>query len=76
MNATVLTRLEFDLAYLALLAQNGIKPLSRWEGIVPHGIEEVMDEMGLEPAYVRRRLHNGKSTTEFVFSKSEALLEI
>lgn len=76
MNATVLIRLEFDLAYLALLAQNGIKPLSRWEGIVPHGIEEVMDEMGLEQAYVRRRLQNGKSTTEFIFSKSEALLDL
>lgn len=76
MNATVLTRLEFDLAYLALLTQNGIKPLSRWEGVVPHGIEEVMDKMGLEPAYVRRRLQNGKSTTEFIFSKSEAQLEL
>lgn len=76
MDTTRLTLLEFDLAYLALLTQNGLKPLSRWEGVVPHGIEDVMDEMGLEVAYVRRRLQNGQSTTEFIFSKSEAHLDL
>jgi hypothetical protein len=76
MHANSLTLLEFDLAYLALLTQNGTKSLSRWEGVVPHGIEEVMDEMGMELAHVRRRLQNGKSTTEFIFSKSEAHLDL
>ena len=76
MNAEKLTRLEFDLAYLALLTQSGTKPLSRWEKPVPHGVEEVMDDMGLEVAYVRRSLRNRESTTEFIFGKSEAHLDL
>jgi hypothetical protein len=56
MDTTRLTLLEFELAYLALLTQNGTKPLSRWEGVVPHGIEEVIEEMGLAPAEVARKV--------------------
>jgi hypothetical protein len=68
--------IDFDLAYLILLTENGMKPLSRWEGIVPGGIEEVMAHVGLQFAYVRRRLQNGGSSTEFIFSKSDAHLDL
>lgn len=68
--------IDFDLTYLILLTENGAKPLSRWEGILPGGIEKVMGDLGLQYAYVQRRLHNGSSTTEFIFSKSDSLLDL
>lgn len=76
MVTTRLNSVQFDLAYLALLTENGTMPLSRWEGLVPGGIEDVMKDIGLEFAYVCRRLRNGKSTTELIFSKSEAGLSV
>jgi len=76
MNPETLKYFEFDLAYLALLTQNGLKPLSRWEKPVPAGLEAALDDLGFESAYVRRRLQNGGTTTEFIFSRSDAYIDL
>ncbi len=76
MSKETLSQFDFDLSYLALLTRVGLKPLSRWEKPVPVGLEDVLDELGLETAYVRRRLQNGGTTTEFIFSRSDAYLDL
>jgi uncharacterized protein (UPF0212 family) len=76
MNTKRLALLPFDLAYLVLLTENGTKPLSRWEGMAQVGIEDALKAAGLKFATVCRSLRNGKFTTELVFGKSEAYLDL
>jgi hypothetical protein len=76
MNTKLLALLPFDLAYLVLLTENGTKPLSRWEGRAHDGSEDILKEVGLHFTTVCRSLRTGKPITEFVFSKSEAYLDL
>jgi hypothetical protein len=69
MNGTPLSRLGFDLTYLAFLTKTRLKRLSRWEGdLAPDQIEGLRD-LGLEVARVTRRLRFGRKTHEVIFSR-------
>lgn len=69
-------QIEFDLAYLMMLTQQGLKPLSRWENSLPPDAEGWMGEMGLKVREVRRRAQRGGGIQEFVFSPSDQHLDL
>ena len=68
MDRRELQRLGFDLSYLALLTESGLKRLSRWEGRLSPDQEEVLKRFGLGVTRVERRLRFGRKTEEVVFS--------
>ncbi len=61
-------RLGFDLSYLALLTESGLKRLSRWEGRLSPEQEQVLRDLGLEVIRVKRKLRFGRRAEEAVFS--------
>jgi len=63
-------KLGFDLSYLALLTKEDIKPLSRWEGIINHKKIKALQNLGLRTKLIERKLLNGSTTGELIFSKS------
>ncbi len=67
--------LEFDLAYLALLTQNGLKPLSRWEGRLNPATLQALSRMGLATLRVPRLLQNGTWVEEYIFSRRGAPID-
>ena len=70
------SKLGFDLAYLALLANAGLKPLSRWEREFDRETEEGLEGLGLRTRVVRRTVQSGKPIRELVFSQSEGCLAL
>jgi hypothetical protein len=76
MHYEMLKQFEFDLSYLIMLTSEGLKPSSRWEKAVPQGLEQAIEEQSLQTAYVRRKLQNGNTTTELIFSPSETYPEL
>ena len=73
-----LTKLDFQLAYLAMLTKQQIKPLSRWEKGIPikSGQAKILKKYGLKIENVKRKLLNGKYIYETVFSKKSRYLDI
>jgi hypothetical protein len=68
--------LKFELAYLALLTQRGIKPLSRWEGAWEEATLTTLRALGLRTRVVRRLTQGGGEIAELLFSPSEQCLEL
>jgi len=69
-------QLEIELAYLAMLTQEGIKPLSRWESALPLRATQTLEKLGLSVARVPRLLRNGSWVEEVIFSaRSERIAE-
>ncbi len=68
-------RLGFDLSYLALLTKRGVKPLSRWEEGISHKKVRALQYLGLKTGVVERKLLNGSTTDELIFSKSSNYLD-
>ena len=75
MSKEILRQLDFDLAYLALLTQRGIKPLSRWEAPGDPHSEELLSALGLRHRRIDRMARNGKEVAELVFSTSRRLID-
>ncbi len=71
-----LKAVDFDLAYLALLTREGIKPLSRWEKAVDDRVLDALKAMGLCIERIRRKVRSGKTFDETIFSRSAAHLAI
>ncbi len=67
--------LDFDLAYLALLSREGLKPLCRWEKSIKKSHLDVLNSMGLKTRCIKRKLKNGDSSEEVVFSASGAWVD-
>ncbi len=65
-----------DLAYLAYLTKNGIKPLSRWEMDFGSETEHVLRDMGLRTCRVERSVRSGRTIHELVFSNSGQCMEL
>ncbi len=59
---------EMQLAYLALLTRQGVKPLSRWEKPVTAAQLSLMQTMGLHTASVVRTVQSGHEVVETLFS--------
>jgi hypothetical protein len=68
--------MEFELAYLALLTQRGLKPLSRWEGPWDAPAREMLRALGLRTRVVRRATRHGGEVSELLFSPSERCLDL
>ena len=63
-----LRKLDFELAYLSLLTQAGIKPLSRWEKSLASRRLQILKEIGLKTAIVQREVTSGLRIEEVIFS--------
>lgn len=75
-SVSALKEVDFELAYLALLSREGIKPLSRWEK--PLGDREMglLRDSGLLAEQIKRTVKTGKELTETVFSASAGYVEL
>jgi hypothetical protein len=65
-----LKAIDFELAYLALLTREGLKPLSRWEKPLDGGGLRLLEQIGLVAKQVHRTVKTGRVVTETVFSVS------
>ncbi len=68
--------IDFELAYLALLSREGLKPVSRWEKALDEPALDAFRQIGLLTRPVRRRVRTGKAFTETIFGKTPAYLEV
>jgi len=66
---------DLELAYLALLTRQGIKPLSRWEKPLDEDTLELLHQMGLQTKQVRRTVKTGKEVIETIFSVSSGYVQ-
>ncbi|MHC4538575.1 MAG: hypothetical protein ACYTEK_00025 [Planctomycetota bacterium] len=71
-----LRQIDFELAYLALLTYEGLKPLSRWEKPLDEGVLDLLQQMGLLTKQVRRGVKTGKEVVETVFSRTAAYIRL
>ncbi|MCK4330584.1 T9SS type A sorting domain-containing protein [candidate division WOR-3 bacterium] len=72
-----LSKLDFQLAYLALLTKQQVKPLSRWEKGIPINSRDsnILKRYGLKVENVERKLLNGKYTFETIFGTKSRYLD-
>ncbi len=71
-----LKEIDFELAYLALLTCQGLKPLSRWEKpLDDHGLE-LLQQVGLLTKQIRRTVKTGKEVVETIFSISPSYIHL
>ncbi len=68
--ARALKAVDFELAYLAFLTQEGVKPLSRWERPLDGEQIAALEGMGLLTARIERTVRSGKHIVEVVLSRS------
>lgn len=75
-SAKALKEIDFDLAYLALLTREGIKPLSRWEKPLDnHGLA-LLEQLGLLTKEIRRAVKTGKEIIETIFSRLPGYIQL
>jgi len=71
-----LKNIDFELAYLALLTCEGLKPLSRWEKPLDNGGLGLLRRMGLLTRQVRRTVRTGQTVIETIFSRTPAYIQL
>jgi len=71
-----LKEIDFELAYLALLTREGLKPLSRWEKPLDENGLGLLQQMGLLTKQIRRTVKTGREVIETVFSVSAGYIEV
>lgn len=67
---------DFELAYLALLTREGLKPLSRWEKPLDDQDLELLRQTGLLTRRIQRTVKTGKVVLETIFSISGGYIQI
>ena len=72
----LLLRVDFQLAFLALLTLQGLKPLSRWERPLEQAESGALEAAGLGTAHAQRTALSGKRVVETLFSPHPALLDL
>jgi hypothetical protein len=70
-----LRKLGFDIGYLALLTKREVKPLSRWENGFSRRQVKALHHLGLKTDTAERKLANGRTFTELIFSTSSHYLD-
>ena len=75
-NLRALKETDFELAYLALLTHEGLKPLSRWEKTLDDEGLELLQQMDLLTKKVRRTVKKGDEVVETIFSRSPAYISL
>ncbi|MHC4478507.1 MAG: hypothetical protein ACYTEL_22965 [Planctomycetota bacterium] len=68
--------IDFELAYLALLTAQGLKPLSRWEKPVDEPTLSLLQQIGLITRQIRRTVKTGREVIETIFSGSAGYIEL
>jgi hypothetical protein len=71
-----LKEIDFELAYLALLTCEGIKPLSRWEKPVDNNGLELLRQLGLLTKQVTRTVKTGKKVIETIFGRLPGYIQL
>jgi hypothetical protein len=71
-----LKEIDFELAYLALLSCEGLKPLSRWEKPLGDDGLELLRKTGLLAKQIRRTVKTGRDVVETIFSQSPAYIRL
>jgi len=71
-----LKEIDFELAYLAVLTREGLKPLSRWEKSLTDGDLELLQRTGLITKQVRRTVKTGREVVETIFSRTPAYIKL
>lgn len=71
-----LQAIDFELAYLALLTCEGLKPLSRWEKPLDDRSLGLLQQLGLLTRQIRRTVKTGKEVVETIFSRLPAYMEL
>jgi|WetSurMetagenome_2_1015567.scaffolds.fasta_scaffold224650_2 hypothetical protein len=75
-HAAALKNIDFELAYLAILTREGIKPLSRWEKPLNDREIELLQSMDLQVKRISRIVKTGNQVTEIIFSRFTPYLEL
>ncbi|MBN1975293.1 MAG: hypothetical protein JW787_16755 [Sedimentisphaerales bacterium] len=71
-----LKQIDFELAYLALLTREGVKPLSRWEKPLEDKEMELLGAIGLQTKRIARTVRAGRGVSESIFSRSPAYIDL
>ncbi len=71
-----LKTIDFELAYLAALTCEGLKPLSRWEKPLDHNELKLLQQLGLLTEQITRTVKTGKQVTEAIFSVSAGYIQL
>ncbi|UCF43809.1 MAG: hypothetical protein JSV99_02460 [Planctomycetota bacterium] len=71
-----LKAIDSELAYLALLTCEGVKPLSRWEKPLDSQGLGLLQRLGLLMKQIRRTVKTGRVVTETVFGLSPAYIQL
>jgi hypothetical protein len=71
-----LKEIDFELAYLAVLTREGLKPLSRWEKKLSKKNLELLQQTGLLTKQVRRKVKRGKDVIETIFSRAPVYIQL
>jgi len=71
-----LKEIDFELAYLALLTCEGLKPLSRLEKPLDDRGLKLLQRMGLLTKQIRRTVKTGKIVSETIFSQSPGYIQL
>ncbi|MHC4426555.1 MAG: hypothetical protein ACYSYV_10710 [Planctomycetota bacterium] len=71
-----LKEVDLELAYLALLSCEGLKPLSRWEKPLGDNGLGLLRQTGLLAKQIRRTVKTGRDVVETVFSRSPAYIQL
>lgn len=72
----VLKAIDLELAYLALLTREGLKPVSRWQRPLDEPALEALKRLGLQTRQLRRTVRSGKPFAETVFGRACGYLDI
>ncbi|MCP4710219.1 MAG: hypothetical protein GY869_16470, partial [Planctomycetes bacterium] len=71
-----LKKYDPQLAYLAVLTAHGVKPLSRWEKPLEQNQLDLMHQLSLQTASVRRTVQTGNEIFETIFSPTPAYIKL
>ena len=71
-----LKEIDFELAYLAALTREGIKPLSRWEKLLDQEQLKLLQQLGLLTKQVTRTVKTGRQVIETIFSVSPGYIQL
>ncbi len=71
-----LKSIDFELAYLAVLTREGLKPLSRWEKALDQPGRDGLERLGLLTRQVHRTIRTGNAFTETIFSKTLGYINV
>ncbi len=67
---------DFELAYLAVLTYQGIKPLSRWEKPLDSAGLDALEKLALQTRCIERTVQTGQRIIEVIFSRSPGRIRV